>query len=185
MNDPAYADVIDTHYSRLWSPPVSAEHLDAGPVHELPDEFRVLRIKRSAEMMAYATRCMSQPTDKERLELHVFCRPSDEGRAALVEILTAVAHFHRTGSKLGLGHTVNFGKPWVAGSSATHGLISLPYLDGPELEWLRGPEVRFLWLIPVTAAEVQFKKAHGMEALEAVLEEKRFNYLDPFRASVA
>jgi hypothetical protein len=50
--------------------------------------------------------------------------------------VTAIAHFHRTGSALGLGHTVNFGRPWLPTSSCTHGLGSLPYLDGPDLEWL-------------------------------------------------
>lgn len=52
------------------------------------------------------------------------------------------AHFHRTGSALGLGHTVNFGRPWLPGSSCTHGLVSLPYLFGPELEWLQQPSTR-------------------------------------------
>jgi hypothetical protein len=63
-------------------------------------------------------------------------------------------------------------------------VLSPPYLDGQNLEWLEEPHVRFLWLIPVTEAEVAFKKAHGMEALEERFEEAQFNYLDPFRASV-
>jgi hypothetical protein len=33
-------------------------------------------------------------------------------------------------------------------------------------------------------AEIAFKKASGMEALEERFEETRFDYLDPFRASV-
>ena len=127
---------------------------------------------------------MSQPEDKERLELHVLCRASDVNRVELVEILTAVAHYHRTGSTLGLAHSVNFGKPWVNGSLCTHGLLSLPYLDGPDLEWLNEPQARFLWLIPITPSEVQFKNANGLEALEASLETAKFDYLDPFRKSV-
>jgi hypothetical protein len=114
----------------------------------------------------------------------MMARPENELKDAIVEILTAVSHYHRTGTPLGLGHSVNFGKPWVAGSACTHGLISLPYLDGPSLEWLANPEVRFLWMIPITDAEVQFKKRHGMEALEQRFEEAQFDFLDPFRASV-
>ncbi len=73
----------------------------------------------------------------------------------------------------------------MTGSTCTHGLISLPYLDGPDLEWLAEPKVRFLWLIPITEAEVRFKKSYGMEALERKLEERRFDFLDPSRVSVA
>jgi hypothetical protein len=127
---------------------------------------------------------MSQAADTNRLEIHVLCRPDDSERTNLAEILTAIVHYHRTGSELGLGHTVNFGKPWVAGSACTYGVLSLPYLDGPDLEWLEAPRVRFLWLIPATHAEIEFKKARGMEALEERYETAQFNFLDPFRASV-
>jgi Suppressor of fused protein (SUFU) len=62
----------------------------------------------------------------------------------------------------------------------------LPYLDGPRLEWLNipGRPIRFLWLIPVTAAEVEFTKRHGIEAFESALESASFNYLDPSRKSI-
>lgn len=65
-----------------------------------------------------------------------------------------------TGNTLGLGHTVNFGDPWYIGSKCEYGLISLLYLDGPNLEWLRADskDVRFLWLISITKDEVQYKK---------------------------
>jgi hypothetical protein len=102
----------------------------------------------------------------------------------MIELLTIVAHYHRTGRPLGLGHTVNFGEPWLSGSACTRGLISLPYLDGEELEWLDEPRVRFLWLIPITEAEVAFKIQHGLDALEERFEEAAFDYLDPLRASV-
>jgi hypothetical protein len=55
------------------------------------------------------------------------------------------------------------------------------------LEWLEtgSRKIRFLWLIPITRNEVEFKKARGLEALEATFEECAFNYLDPMRDSVA
>jgi hypothetical protein len=128
---------------------------------------------------------MSQPEDAERLELHLVTWEKKAIEHGLVELLTVVAHYHRTGRALGLGHTVNFGRPWLPGSRCTHGLISLPYLDGPNLEWLAEPRIQFLWLIPVTEAEVRYKRQHGLEALEQRFEESQFNYLDPVRASVA
>jgi hypothetical protein len=127
---------------------------------------------------------MSQPDDEDRIELHLLTRRSGQVLDELVELLTAVAHYHRTGRRLAVGHSVNFGRPWLPGSACTHGLISLPYLDGPELEWLAAPAVRFLWLIPVTEAEVSFKKSRGLEALEERFEATAFDYLDPRRPSV-
>ena len=179
-----YQQAIQDHYTKVWSTPTDTVRWNKGPVDALPEDFRVLVIRRSPEMTAYATRCMSQPMDKERLEIHLLTHAEQKHQPDLVEILTSVAHYHRTGRALELGHTVNFGKPWLVGSACTHGLISLPYLDGPELEWLAEPEVRFLWLIPITEAEMRFKKRHGLEALEQKLEENQFNFLDPRRPSV-
>jgi hypothetical protein len=126
---------------------------------------------------------MSLGIEGEQIELHLF---SPVHSLAHVELLTVIAHYHQTGARLGLGHTVNFGRPWLPSSVCECGLISLPYLDGPSLEWLRiGTEAfHFLWLIPVTIQEVQFKKTYGLEALEEKFESTGFNYLDPLRNSV-
>ncbi|MEE3715750.1 suppressor of fused domain protein [Tumidithrix elongata RA019] len=101
-------------------------------------------------------------------------------------MLTVVAHYHRTEASLADGHTVNFGRPWLPDSYCDRGLISLPYLDGSELEntVIEGANVRFLWLIPVTLKEVNYKKKEGLEALEEKFEVSHFNYLDPYRQSV-
>jgi hypothetical protein len=103
-----------------------------------------------------------------------------------IELLTAIAHYHLTGEYLNVGHTVNFGRPWLPGSRCEFGLISLPYMDGPALEWLdlSNARIRFLWLIPVTPEEVQFKKVYGLQALEEQLEASGFDCLQPLRSSV-
>lgn len=183
MNPLSHTQKIRAHYARCWQPPEAAVRLSGGRIHELPADFHVLRIPRGA-MVAYATEGMSVPTDAEPLELHMFCRQGQPGAERIVELLTAVAHFHRTRVRLSLGHTVNFGIPWLDGAGAEFGLVSLPYLDGPSFEWLSPPGVRFLWLIPVTKAEVEFKKQHGLDALETRFEAAAFDYLDPFRRSV-
>ena len=87
---------------------------------------------------------------------------------------------------LDLGHTVNFDRPWLPGSRCEYGLVSLTYLDGPKLEWLEmnGDKIRFLWLVSITLAERDFKKAKELEALEAQFEKKGFHYIDPNRSSV-
>ena len=66
-----YQQAIQDHYTKVWSTPTDTVRWNKGPVDALPEDFRVLVIRRSPEMTAYATRCMSQPMDKERLEIHL------------------------------------------------------------------------------------------------------------------
>ncbi len=180
-----YCETIVKHYESVWSNRGQRSVWMRGRRSDLPLGFSVLRVPPSDQrsVWTYATVCMSEESDEERLELHLF---SPVEAAEHVELLTATAHFHRTSARLGLGHTINFGRPWMEGSKCTHGLISLPYLDGPELEALTVGDkvVRFLWLVPVTEHEVEFKKHYGLEALEDRLEQANFNYVDPQRGSV-
>jgi len=179
---------IAVHYQRIWSsvpsncdwPPLA---LRAG---DLPDGFAVLRVAPAAgdRPWRYGTVCMSAPTDDYAIELHMICDgPEDECAA----ILTMTAYFHRTTARLDVGHSVNFGRPWVAKSRCTFGLVSLPYLGGPAWEWCSigaGQRVRCLWLLPITPEEAKFKRESGTDALEERFEASGFNYANPFRPSV-
>lgn len=177
------AKEIEAHYERNWGSAGVRCLFNKGSVRELAPDFAVLKFPPRSDrgMWTFATRCMGQDGDKEPLELHCF---SATDAAPLVEMLYAVAHFHRMGSSLGLGHTVNIGRPWWEGSGLAFGLVSLPYLDGPALEKMEGSSTRFLWLIPLFEREVKFKHLKGLEALEQALERAGFDYLDPTRASV-
>ncbi|EKJ86463.1 suppressor of fused domain protein, partial [Leptospira meyeri serovar Hardjo str. Went 5] len=42
----------------------------------------------------------------------------------------------------------------------------------------------FLWLIPITEAERNYKIDYGIEMLEEIFEEKQLNYLDFTRKSL-
>jgi hypothetical protein len=126
---------------------------------------------------------MSQPQDSAAVELHMLSPwESDE----IVELLVATAHFHRTQTCLDVGHSVNFGRPWLESSECTHGLVSLPYLDGPALGKCNHTSgvISCYWLLPVTASEIAFKKNRGLDALEERFEVSGFNYLDPYRRQV-
>ena len=59
-------------------------------------------------------------------------------------------------------------------------------MDGPLFEILQVEveRIQFLWLIPITETEVEYKKKNGLEALEEKFEENHFNYLDPYREGV-
>jgi|GraSoi_2013_40cm_1033754.scaffolds.fasta_scaffold02500_5 hypothetical protein len=180
-----YCEQIRSHWIQNWGDVPEIVEFSKGPIGDLPPEFRILRFspnpKRS--MWTYASVCMSQPADPNSIELHLFAPRLND---SIAELLVATVHYHRTGCRLALGDSVNFGRPWWGGSLCDHGLICLPYLDGPRLESLElpGQRVRFLWLIPVTPAEVQYKRIHGLEALETKLEQANVSYVDPLRASV-
>jgi hypothetical protein len=178
-------DQITAHYEQCWEGKSQSATWNLGPTWQLTPEFRVLVFPPSKhrKMWTYATCGMSQQNDAPALELHLFSPVQIESH---IELLTVVAHYHLTGAYLDVGHTVYFGRPWLAKSKCDHGLISLPYLDGPKLEWLEqtGRKIRFLWLIPISADEVEYKKSHGLEALEARFEERKFDYLNSQRASV-
>jgi hypothetical protein len=131
----------------------------------------------------YATCGMALHTEAVSLELFLLspCQAEEH-----VELLTAIAHFHQTGARLDLGHTVNFGRPWLKDSRCSFGLISLPYPFDPALEnaSIVGKRVRALWLLPITSDERSFKGSSGLSALETLFEQRQFNYLDPLRRSV-
>jgi len=176
---------IADHYAACWGSRGNPVPWSTGPIWQLPPGFCILSFAPNDDRRrwTYGTCGMSLQGDAPALELHLH---SPVESLAHVELLTAIAHYHLTGAYLGLGHTVNFGRPWLPKSLCDHGLISLPFLDGPKLENLQGPagKIRFLWLLPVTAEEVKFKKAFGSEALEQRFEAANFNYLEPFRKSV-
>jgi len=102
-----------------------------------------------------------------------------------VELLAMVVYFHGV-QELTVGDTVSVGEPWLPGSTCGHLLISAPYLLADEL-WtlpLPGREVRFRWVIPITAQERAYAARRGLEALEQRFEEAGLEYWDPHRASV-
>lgn len=177
---------IKEHYIRNWNAQPEVCMFQRGPVHELPPDFKVLAFppRTGRTMWTYATCGMSLQSDPNPIEIHIFSPVRSD---ALVELLFAVAHFHRTGTKLDLWHTVNFGRPWLPSSQCSFGFISLPYLDGPNLENFECGDgvAKFYWLIPITKAELELKKAEGVEALEARFDASGFNYVEPTRASVA
>lgn len=180
-----YIKKIQEHYNSIWDNKPTNHRWNKGPIQELPDGFEILKFDptKARNMWTYATCGMSMPPNSTPLELHIF---APEHNDDLIELLTVVAHYHITGSSLGLGHTVNFGQPWWAKSKCEYGLISLPYLDGPTLECLNinGMEIKFLWLLPITRQEVDYKKKHGLDALEEKFDDLSFNYLNPYRKSV-
>jgi hypothetical protein len=178
-----YVERLYMHYTRYFSESGRRLVLDAGPKEKLHEEFYVLEIPPNGKhsMYTYCTVGMScDRTDDNLVELFVY---SSAPSHSLVELLTYCASFHRTGLPLNIHHTVNIGQPWIGESKCDHGFISLPYLDGPDLEIFQfnGKEIHCYWFIPITEKERDYKTEHGYEALEQLFESKQINYLNPNR----
>lgn len=177
---------IQEHYKKNWSNIPKSEILDIEKNTPKISDFEVLVFEpnNNRDMWTYATCGMSTMKEDSPLELHIFSQKEDKN---LIELLTAIAYYHREHS-LDLAHTVNFGRPWQENSKCGYGLVSLPYLDGPDLENLYIPaydeNIKFYWLIPIDQKELEYKKIYGMDGLEDKFEEVGFNYLDPERRSV-
>ena len=177
-------DIIN-HYEKAFHQNAKIYIWDKGPYERLPNDFRILEFPptEAKNMWTYATCCMSQPEDTMRVELHLFSSKKDE---SIIELLTALAFYHRVTNKIGLNHTVFLGRPWQNGSKCDYGFVSLPYIDGPTLEDFNTTNglIKFYWLLPVTENEVNYKKKFGVEALESKFDDPAFNYIDPNRSSV-
>lgn len=185
MTNRELLELLRRHYLGHWGAEPFTLQWREGPIRDLPDDFRVLVFRPGKRRFwTYATYGMSLPSSDPSIEIHLFSPIESELN---VELLTVVAHYHRTGSPLDIGHIVNFGRPWLTGSVCDHGLISHPYLDGPDLENLATDDgtIRFLWLVPISNSEAAFATQYGLDALERRFEEASFNYLDPNRKPVA
>lgn len=180
-----YNKIIQKHYLDNWNQEGKSIVWEMGPMNDLDNHFSILEFepRKDTNMWAYATCCLTDDFQENPIELFMF---SPKKSMECIEILTALAFYHKTESELALWHTVNFGKGWFSGSKLTHGLISLPYLDGPNLENLELGEdlIKFYWLIPISESEAKFKDREGIEALEQKFDNGDFNYLNPNRKSV-
>lgn len=174
---------ITNHYIANWNNKPEVKEWSPNKVKN----FKVLEFKptKERELWTYATCGMSTMEEKQPIELHLFSKEQDK---SLIELLTIIAYYHR-GNNLDLWHTINLGRPWQNDSKCSYGLISLPYLDGPNLENLYFPDydenIKFYWLIPINEEEMEYKKKYGIENLEIKFEESpNFDYADPKRESV-
>ncbi|MBL8937990.1 MAG: suppressor of fused domain protein [Archangium sp.] len=182
-----YRAALLAHYERRFAASVWARQWHEPPhpsLSPLPPEFEVRKYKRSADTALYATVCMSDADAPTPLELHIIAADDEATGSRSVFLLTVTAHFHRTGHNLDIGHTVNFGEPWVPGGACSRALISRPYLDGPKFEREPTRGIRCAWLVPVTDSEVSYKKEFGLEALESKFETMQIDALDWTRPSV-
>lgn len=170
--DPAQ-EALDRHVRTFFAghPVGTADHdLGDGRRGTVPG-LRVLEVGPGprGDYWTYVTAGRGSRADRDghRLEF-VLTAPVRDPRFA--DLIAMTAHYHRgpRPHPLDVGHSLPVGGPWVPGSACDHILVNLPYLHGPDLEVCRlpGGHARLLWLLPVTASEIAFRREHGTEALE-------------------
>jgi hypothetical protein len=186
LNPGIYIDRLRQHYESYFGVTGRRLTLDKGPKENLHPGFHVLEFSphQKRNMFCYCTAGMSADRlDDNLIELVVYAPRAD---IALVELLTVCASHHRNVLPLNIHHTVNIGQPWLGDSKCDDAFISLPYLDGQELEFFNfdSNEIHCYWLIPITEKERDYKIENGYQALEQLFEEKQIDYLDPDRKSL-
>lgn len=156
-----------------------------GPIDEPNPHFHVLRVAPLDGVLWVYVSVGSWAWQSRPGYGLEFIVATAEATMRAVEVLAWTSWYDRAGV-LGLGHTVPLGEPWFPGSALDHDLISLPYPWGPDLEvcHVDGFHVDFLWLLPITASERDFKAVHGLEALEQRFEDAAIEFWDPHRPSV-
>ncbi|WP_276380979.1 suppressor of fused domain protein [Flavobacterium sp. H4147] len=178
-----YVEQLKDHYENYFGISGQPLILEKGPREKLHPDFFVLEFKPNDrhDFWVYCSVGMSlEREDDNLIELFVFSPQQD---SSLVELITVCASYHRNLRPLNIHHTMNIGKPWLGNSKCDHCFISLPYLDGEEMELLsfNGQIFHCYWLIPITEKERDYKIEEGCEALEQLFEDKQLDYLNPER----
>jgi hypothetical protein len=127
------------------------------------------------------------PVDEPPMEF-VLLAPEQSVRPPQLLRMTAWYHADPDPShRLGWGHTLPIGEPWLDGSACDVLLVSKPYTIDPAFEVLNvgSTHVHFYWLLPITESEQQYRAKHGLDALEDRFEETGLAYWNPLRRAVA
>lgn len=183
----AHVDRLHQHVHAFFSGHAARRRdFDRGPIQKVLPGFHVLEVSPGprSELWTYVSIGASFNDDAEsRLEFFMMAAQPSERH---VEMLAMVAHYHRTGQRLGLGHTFGIGEPWLAESALDCVLVSKPYPYGPDLEVLNLDEnhLHLLWLLPITSEERTYAVANGLEAIETLFEQSAIRYWDSNRQSV-
>ncbi len=104
----------------------------------------------------------------------------------VAQISRAIDAALAAGQPLEQGAIVPLGRPWIEGGVADHLLVTLPYPFGHALECceLGLVTVRYRWLLPITRAETDYCREHGVEALEQRFESAAMDFMAANRGSV-
>ena len=194
-----FAEAREAVYERLFGgEPLSVSHEVVSLIPHI-DVYTFKRSQGDRDVYSLVTGGMSdlemklpRAADKDvprRVELIFYC---SEPREEYIATLRQLAHFpHASKSWLGHGHTMPNGNPpeplW--GTSALDTLFFLPPIVKkdqtlPSELTLNGQPVHFLWVVPLTTAECNYKLKNGFDAVMTLFAQNQHPYVfDPHRKS--
>ncbi len=192
-----YRQAREAAYERLFGKVVDVSHELVPQIPHI-DVYTFRRSRGDQFVFSLVTGGMSDlemnlphhaEDDPRRVELIFYCA---EPREEYMSTLRWVAHFpHDSKSWLGYGHTMPNGDPpapfW--GSSDLDTLLFMPPIVTkdqtlPEVLRLSGEPVRFLWVVPLTTAECNFKLKKGFDAILDLFQQHQHPHVfDPHRKS--
>jgi hypothetical protein len=183
VTEQSYINQLHKHYETYFGIKGNKLIHDKGPEEKLNTDFYVLEFKPNDrhDFWTYCSVGMSiDRKDDNLIEVFVFSPRQDEDQ---VELITVKASYHRNKLPLNIHHTMNIGRSWLGNTKLDHLFISLPYLEGPELELFQydNKEIHCYWMIPITEKERDYRIDNGCEALEQLFEDKQLDYLNPDR----
>ena len=186
-HDDDVCGALEEHVRRIFSTgTVDVLPPPPGPINTVNPHFRVLRVTPKARrgLWLYISNggwaaTENLPQGLEFVIVTPFATPT------AVDLLTMTV-FYNDGGRLALGQTVSVGMPWLPGSQCNYLLLSRPYPLGPDFQAsdIGDRHVDYLWLLPITEAERNFKVEHGIEALEERFDSVGLRYGDVKRSSV-
>jgi hypothetical protein len=192
-----FTEARESAYTKLFGEAVNVSHELVPQIPHI-DVYTYRRARGSNLVTALVTGGMSdlpmtmpRGADKapRRVELIFYC---SEAKAEYIDTLRWLAHFpHDSKSWLGDGHTMPNGNPpspfW--GSDALDTILFMPPVvvndqKLPEELKLGGDPVHFLWVVPLTTAECNFKLKKGFQAILDLFDQHRHPHIfDPARKS--
>ena len=185
-------------YEKLFGAALSVSH-EVLPIVPHIDVYTFKRSQGDREVYSLVTGGMSdlemalpRRAEKDvprRVELIFYC---SEPRDEYISTLRFLAHFpHGSKSWLGHGHTMPNGNPPepIWGTTELNTFFFLPPIVKkdqtlPTELKLEGEPVHFLWVVPLTTAECNFKLTRGFDAMLNLFQQNRHPYVfDPHRKS--
>jgi hypothetical protein len=187
---PSTHDAILEHYRGIWGKDqVEEVHWTPGPVAARLPDLHIAKVRPASADGAWIFATIGAWRATEDIDHGLeFMAVAQRESAVVMERLGMLAYYHAgpPENRLGAGHRVPIGEPWVEGSTLEVTLISRPYPWGLKLEHcqLADRHIQVLWALPISEKERDFAREHGLDALEQQFEAARLDYLDPFRRSV-
>ena len=181
-------------YARLLGHSTGLSRGPVADVHAIPPGFHG-RDFHTLVTSGLSDRAMAVPEDlgreHARIELIFYV---DEVRPEQVRLLaTCAALAFEPGTWLGQGHTIPNGQPPLPLFTGTQlcSLLLMPTVLEPDAFlcdhlFIEGDPVNFLWLVPLTRAELDLKVEQGLPALLQRFDDGNLGHVfDPARPSLA